>query len=226
MDAYVTEEQQVEAIKNWFNKHGNTLSWIVIAVLSVVLAVKYWLHHQQVVYQQASDTYAAMIFGLDSKDDVTVKAQAEKLLKEHPTSPYATFAAFALANEAIKENNLEVAQTQLEWVMNHAKQPDFRALARLRLMRLFIAQNKLSEALGLYDEQKGKTYLPIMAELKGDILLKQNDQDGARKAYEHAFQLAPKEDMVGVLLKVKLEELGVDPSSLSNDMTKTKAEKS
>lgn len=224
MDAYLTEEQQVEAIKNWFNKHGNTLSWAIIAILSVGLAIKYWFHHQEVIRQHASDAYSAMVLGLDNKDDVTVKTQAQKLIDEHASSPYATFAAFALANEAIRENDMAKAEHELEWVINHAKQADLGALARLRLMRLLIAQNKLPEALGLYDEQKGKTYLPIMAELKGDILLKQNDRDGARKAYEQAFKLAPKEDMMGVLLKVKLEELGVDPNSISDK--EIKAEKS
>lgn len=220
MEAYVTEEQQVEAIKKWFNTYGNILSWIIIAILSVGLGVKYWLHHEDVVHRQASDSYALLLLAMDNKDEVTVKTQAESLLREHSGSVYATFAAFALASEAVREKDNDTAVQQLEWAMNHAKQGDFSALARIRLMRLFMSENKLSEALALYDENKAKAYLPIMMELKGDILFKQNDRDGARKAYEKAFELAPKEEMMGYLLKVKLEELGVDPSSLSSKVTK------
>lgn len=220
MEAYVTEEQQVEAIKKWFNTHGNTLSWIVIVILSAGLAVKYWMHHKDVVHRQASDSYSMLLFAMDNKDDVTIKTQADNLLKDYPASVYATFAAFTLANEAIRINDFETAAHQLEWAMEHSKQADFRALARVRLMRLFMAEDKLPQALALYDEEKAKAYLPIMMELKGDILLKQNDRNGAQAAYEKAYRLAPKEEMVGYLLKVKLEELGVDPNSLSEEKAK------
>lgn len=208
MEAYVTEEQQVEAIKKWFNKYSDILSWIIFAILAIALAVKYWWHHQEVVAKQASELYETMLLGVEQKEEATIKNQAETLIKEDPRSTYATFAAYTLASQAVDQQNNELAAEQLQWAMEHAKQADFSSLARVRLMRLLISQDKLPEALALYDEKKGNAYAPIMEELKGDILLKQNDREGAKVAYQKAYELAPKEEMVGIFLKLKLEELG------------------
>ena len=49
-----------------------------------------------------------------------------------------------------------------------------------------------------------------MEELRGDILMKQNDLEGARLAYKKAYESAPKEGMAGVFLKLKLDELGIE----------------
>lgn len=220
MDAYVTEEQQVEAIKRWFNRYGNLLTWLIIAILATILAVKYWLHHQEVVFQQASNQYTILLEALEKNDPETIKTQAANLLEKHPKSPYATFASFVLANTEIQGQQYDDAAKHLEWAMNEGKQADFKALARIRLMRLLIAQDKLSDALALFDEGKARGYLPIMMELKGDILYKQNDQTGALKAYEQALRAAPKEQMSGFLLKLKLEELGLDPKSINEQETK------
>lgn len=218
MEAYATEEQQVEAIKKWFNKHGNTLSWIIFIILAIALAVKYWWHHQEVVSKQASDIYETMMLGVERKEEATIQHQAQRLIQEEPRSTYATFAAYTLAAQATEKQNNEEAVAQLRWAMEHAKQADLSSLARLRLMRLFISQDKLQEALALYDENKANAYAPVMEELRGDILFKQNDRAGAIAAYQKAYALAPKEDMVGMFLKLKLEELGALTSKAEQDV--------
>jgi predicted negative regulator of RcsB-dependent stress response len=212
MEAYVTEEQQVEAIKKWFNQYGNMLSWAIFVILAIALAVKYWFHHEKVVAAQTSDVYETLMLGVDQKEEATIQNQADKLIKEEPDSSYATFAAYTLADQALQNLQFDTAEKQLQWAMEQAKQKDLSGLARVRLMRIFISQEKLSEALALYDRQATHAYLPIMEELRGDILLKQQDREGAREAYKKAYELSPKEGMSGVFLKLKLEELGVDPT--------------
>jgi predicted negative regulator of RcsB-dependent stress response len=207
MDAYATEEQQWEAVKGWFKKYGNTISWALIVILSIILAGQYWRHHKAVVRQEASENYMSLIMGAEQNDAATVKSKAQTLIDQYPGSPYAAFAALFLANHAVEAKELPNAEKQLQWVMAHSNQ-QLQALARTRLMRLKMAENKLDEALGLYDEGKADGFLTLMAELKGDILMKKNDKAGAQKAYEKALSAAPEENMHGPLLKMKLEALG------------------
>lgn len=209
MEGYATEEQQIEAIKKWFNKYGNALSWVIFIILAIALVLKYWWHHQEVVAKQASDLYETMLLGVEQKEENTIKNQAESLIKEDPRSTYATLAAYTLASRATEQQNDEFAIEQLRWAMEQTKQADLSSLARVRLMRLLMEQDKLSEALALYDENKANAYAAIMEELKGDILLKQNNREKAKIAYQKAYELAPKEEMMGIFLKLKLEELGV-----------------
>lgn len=209
MEAYATEEQQVEAIKRWFNRYGNFLSWGVIIILSIGLGVKYWFHHRTIVARQASDIYETLLVGQARNDNTTLMHQAERLVKEYPRSVYAGLANLMLAKEAVQQQNWGEAERTLRWVLAHTTPEAINALARVRLMRVLMLQNKREEALTLYDESRAGPYLPILAELKGDILMQQQDWAGAREAYKKAFASVPKEGMAGIFLNFKLEELGV-----------------
>lgn len=209
MEAYATEEQQLEALKQWFKKHGNRLTWGLIIILAIIAGTRYWYHHQTVITDQTSENYVAMMSAFEQNDQTTLKSKAELLIKDYPQSPYASLAALVVAHQAVKEGDYKNAAEGYEWVIKHGKQADFQALARARLMRLLIAENKNDEALALFDEQKARAYLSLMAEMKGDILLKNKDIKGAISSYELALKSVKEEGMVGPFLKVKLEELGV-----------------
>lgn len=209
MEVYATEEQQIEAIKKWFKQYGNMLSWIIIVVAFIISATLYWRHHQQVVRDAASDQYMVLLEGLEKNDKDTIKSKADILVKEYPSSPYASLAGFVVAHQAIEENDVAKSEEQLKWIMQHSPQQNFQDIARIRLMRLLISQNKLDEAMKHYSDKKGP-YQTLMAELKGDILVKQKDINGAKQAYELALSSTPEEGMHGPLLKMKMQELGIE----------------
>lgn len=208
MEVYATEEQQVEAIKGWFKKHGNKLLWAIIMLMLAISAVRYWHHHQGVLKEEAADHYLALMTALEQKDEATVNNKAQSLMKDYPHSSYATFAAFALTDEALKNNELAKAQENLEWVLQQNGASDLQSLARIRLMRVLIAQDKLEEALALCDEKQANGFIPLLVELKGDILFKQGKIKEARTSYQQAVTAAPEQGMYGPLLKMKLEDLG------------------
>lgn len=210
MEAYVTEEQQLESIKRWFKKYGNALSWGLIIILLGVAATRYWFHHQTVLHNEASEVYSLLMTAVEQKDEATLKNKANDLIMQYPKSAYATFAAFVLASDAIKANDFAKAQEHFQWVIDHSQQSNFKALAKVRLMRLLLSNGKLDEALKLYDPKSAAGYLPMMEELRGDILLQQNKPLLAAQAYQKAMKDVPQEGMNGPLLKLKLEDLGID----------------
>lgn len=209
MDAYLTEEQQVEDLKKWFKKYGGILSWVVIIICLVASVFMYWRHHQEVIREQASEHYSALLDSIEKEDKTTANAKADILLKQYASTPYAALASLVLASDAVEAKDFEQAKNHLSWVIENAKQVDFQRIAKVRLMRLLIAQDKLDEALHVFDEKKAGAFLTLMAELKGDILLKQKDVDKAKDAYELAYRSAPEEGMHGPLLKMKMEALGI-----------------
>ncbi|MBN9287129.1 MAG: hypothetical protein BGO43_14710 [Gammaproteobacteria bacterium 39-13] len=217
MDAYVTEEQQVEDLKKWFKKYGGILSWVVIIICLVASVFMYWQHHQQVIREQASEQYMALLESIEKEDKTTANAKADILLNRYASSPYAALASLVLASDAVQANDFKQAELHLNWVITNGKQIDFQRIAKIRLMRLFISQNKLDEAMQLYSDKKAGGFLTLMAELKGDILLKQKDIPGAKKAYELAYSSAPEEGMHGPLLKMKMEELGIKIPDAKNE---------
>lgn len=209
MEVYATEEQQVEAIKKWFKKYGNMLSWIAIILLGSYSAYQYWHHHQNVVKTKASDQYAALLQAVEAEDSKTIENNANTLIKDYGNTVYAVFANFYLADEAIDNKAFDQAEAKFKWIVENAKQPQLAALAQWRLMKIYEAQNKLDEVIAVYDARKADTFLTLMAELKGDVLLKKGDKENAIKAYKFAYDAAPDVGMHGPLLKMKMDELGI-----------------
>lgn len=246
MEHYVTEEQQWEAIKTWFKRHGNRLSWVVIIVAAIISGGNYWRHHLEVVRERAADQYLAFLMTLNESENKTTNTEqdnkaaspdaekpvaspavlkGEQIIQDYPQSPYATLVAFQLAKDYVNAAQLDKADQHLRWVMNQGDTKAFRALARVRLMRLLFAQNALDAALKLYDESKAEGFMTEMAEIKGDILLKQNDLSGATMAYKKAYLAAP-ERMIGPLLKMKMENIGIDLDVLRHETGMNKKEDS
>lgn len=232
MEYYETEEQQWEAIKRWFKRHGNRITWALIIVLSIFVAGRYWFHHQEVERERAADQYLAFLITLTDKAAKTTQEgnevaplfqKGDLLIKDFPESPYATLVAFALAREAVLDQQWDKADHYLRWTMQNGKSKAFKALGRVRLMRLLFSQNKGDEALKLYDENKAEGFLTEMAEIKGDILLKQADMAGAVTAYKKAYLSAP-EGAVGPLLKMKMENVGIDLNTLKRETEVNKKE--
>ncbi len=205
---YTTEEQQLEAIKKWFKKYGNQLSWVVLIFALAFSGGYYWRHHRQVLQTQASEQYLSLLLGVEKKEKETIESRGQHLKENYPNSVYATLGAFVLATNALEEKKYDVAEQNYQWILDNSNQPKFKSLARLRMMRLLIAQNKFKEALGYYNEKEADGFLTLMTELKGDILYQQKDLAGARSAYEKAMKEAPEEGLHGILLKMKLNELG------------------
>jgi predicted negative regulator of RcsB-dependent stress response len=92
--------------------------------------------------------------------------------------------------------------------MDHAKQPEFAHIARLRLGKLLLAMGEGAQALALLEPVKADAYGAEYEELKGDIYAETGQPDKARQAYRLALdKLGPGSD--SRVLRIKLNSLGV-----------------
>jgi predicted negative regulator of RcsB-dependent stress response len=209
VDVYTTEEQQLEAIKKWWKKYGSLVLSVVLAISVMVAGVRYWQHHTQVVSETASLQFDQMMKSLKDKDKATAVVKAEQLINEYDKTPYASLAALMLAKEAVEEKDFIKATSHLQWVLEHAKVSDFKFMARTRLARILIDENKLDEALAMLTISNMNGYETLIEELKGDIYLAQNKVDDAKQALTRAWQSAPESAKNRLVLRMKLEDLGL-----------------
>ncbi|MCS5708711.1 tetratricopeptide repeat protein [Candidatus Berkiella cookevillensis] len=209
MVGYETEEQQWEAIKKWFSKHGNMLSWIVIIVMSIFLGGRYWLHHKEVLVGQASEHYFGMLKSEEQNDEASVQSKANRLINEYAKTPYAQIASLMLAKKAVEGKDYVQAEKHLKWVMEKSIDNDFKKIARIRLIKVFLAAGELDKAYALYDKKNANGWLTLMEELKGDMNKQENKLADAVDSYKAAILAAPDEALHGPLLTLKLNNLGL-----------------
>ena len=211
MAEYETEEQQIDAIKKWWQENGRSVIAGVVIGIAGLVGWKGWGSYQEQQAIAASDRYNAMRSSIVSQNLDAVLHQANELKENYGSTPYASLGALLLAKAKAEKGDAEAVIENLQWVIDHTKQDSLRSIASLRLARVYIAQNKLDEAEGLLDQSFPQAYLSLLAELRGDLFVRRGDTEAARGAYDEAIAAAGAEDID--YLRMKRDNLGIASKS-------------
>ncbi len=208
-----TDEEQVEAIKQWWKNNGSSLLIGIGAALAIVFGWQAWQNQQAQQRTEAANQFVTLMNAFGTEDETsadTVAFVAKTLRDDHADSAYAVYANLMLARVQIMQNSdAEGAVESLQWALNKAAETQPLALVvRSRLAQAQMALEDYDAALATIDGAKDSDAFGAMfAELRGDILLAKGDQEGAREAYLAAREQG-EENRSGVL-QLKLADLGV-----------------
>ncbi len=209
MTEYLTEEEQLQQLKNWVKRYGLAiLSGILIALILTTAWHRYQKHVEN-TFLHASTLYETMLQDQQQHKTRAVLNKANQLLKQYKNTPYAQMAGLMLARDAIENNQFAEAEQHLQWVMTHGIKNPLQEIARLRLARLFIAEKKPAQSLKLLadHQEKDSAFTGLINEIRGDALLAQNNPDAARAAYKIALSKIPASD--SSLLQMKYDALAI-----------------
>ena len=186
MEVYQTEEQQVEAIKGYWQQNGNTI--IAGIVLGFAGFIGFNLYQDNKFEQELSisDNYQSLI-ELSTKDAEAFTADAQKFIDENGKSSYASLTALAMAKESASHKDWALVQTQLTSAIATAPSEGIKAIASLRLARVQIQLEQYTEALATLNTSLPTSFTAAVEEIKGDAYLQQGKKDLARNAYQAAI---------------------------------------
>lgn len=182
------EEEQVERIKEWWQKYG--LATVVIIVLAVgsLLGWRQWQQYDAGKASEASARYDAMMQALAGDAPDQVRSAAATLIENHDGLAYADYARLALARLAVDEGDLNAAADQLSTVAEDAATRELEYTARLRLARIQIELGDTDAANEQISRTFPKAWQAEALELKGDIAGARENWDAARAAYGDALE--------------------------------------
>lgn len=193
MADHITEEEQIEALKRWWEENGKQTILGIALIVGGYFGWQAWTDHNVEQASAASLSYQEMIdslnFGetLAEDEQLAVNLLADKLKAEHGDSYYAIYAAFTKAKLAVEGNDLDAAVSELQWAMDNADKEVFKAIARLRLARVEAARGDLDKALQLVQGIDAGEMKSAYEEVKGDFYLEQGNNSAAYSAYQSAL---------------------------------------
>jgi len=204
--SYQTEEQQVEQLKEWWKENGTPLIVGAVLGLSGFFGWKYWDEKQEVTFASASDLYMSVSDEVGKEDSAKLIENANAVKAQYPDSSYAILSAFHLAKQAVVDNKLDDAVTELNWVVTKHKDNELAQIAKIRLARIYIAQQKAEDALALLNFDKESGYYEMGSLIKGDALMALDRKTEALEAYK-AADASGKVTANHSTLKLMIEEL-------------------
>ena len=98
-------------------------------------------------------------------------------------------------------------------VVDKTDDDELAQIARIRLARVLLQQEKYDEALGLLNAESAGAFAVRVREVRGDALFAKGDKEGARA--EYAAALAADADAMTdrSLLEMKLQQTGGEPAA-------------
>lgn len=215
MSIYMTEDEQLDAIKKWWNKYSNTLSLILSLILLIVAGFKYWNWHQEKITAQASTAYEHLMVAFSNQDDGGIQSYTRQLMKDYGKTVYADAARLALAKYQVNSDLYEQAQKSLEYVAVHSKMPALKQIAKLRIARLLASKKKYEKALAELSVVVDSAYMPVVNELKGDIYTATGKYKEAIQSYKEAIAEVRTNGMGNLFLEMKTNELAALNQSMN-----------
>ncbi|WP_413478279.1 YfgM family protein [Vibrio hibernica] len=196
------EEQQVEAIKDWWKANGKSVIIGVVVGIGGILGWRYYQDSITAEQENASHGYSAVISNLEEKGLEAQKPTQDFITANDKTS-YAVLAALQLAKAQVDANKLDDALTQLKWAKLHTEDETLLPIISYRMARVLTAQTKYDDAISEISAVKSEAWKARNQELMGDIYLLKGDKDAAQKAYIQAQQ----DGTANQALQMKLDDL-------------------
>lgn len=208
-----TEEEQIEAIKNWWKENGMQTIAAVVIVAGGWFGYQGWQGQKQEAGEAASAVYQ-QVLQLSASEQEEDLAQRGLLLDQLKTdfnsTVYASYAALFKAKDAVNAGNLDEAVEELKFAKENATTEELNHLATIRLARVKVAQQAYDEALSLLAVETMGAFEGQYLEVKGDALKAKGELDAARDAYSQAVAANQRDGANNPIVEMKLDDLAVN----------------
>jgi predicted negative regulator of RcsB-dependent stress response len=204
--SYANDDEQLEALKNWWKENGTSLLTGIAIVLVVFFGSRQWQGARLANAEAASEIYDAILqqvaLSQDSVIDPEILADLESnydlLRNDFADSIYTRYGALMLARVYVEQENHEQAAAELTWVLENQElgfmqsvEQELFLTARLRLARVRLAQEQPQQALDLLTAVDPGTLAAGYAEVQGDAYVQLGQIEQARAAYQRALDQGP-----------------------------------
>lgn len=207
---YDTDQEQIEAIKQWWSQFGNYVIGGIAAFILAFVGFNYYQSSSESHRLAASAIYEELLLLTTSEapDADQRKALTDELKQNYADLGYGAVAAMIEAKAAVDAGDFTQALVELEWARSEGN-ATLLPVILYRIAMIHYAQDDLAAALSTLEQIPGEGHEALTEELRGDILLEQGDIESARAAFETAYQLSQEQGISNPYLKMKVDDLAV-----------------
>lgn len=203
-----TDQEQIEDLKQWWEKHGKVILVGVVFLISGVIGGQVWMDFQESSKARVSGEFSLVMQELQNGDADAAAQRASALIEKNSESSYASLAALALAKVEVEKGELDNAQLRLQWAAEHSELAALKAVAKLRLAKVMLAQGEIDAALAQLDGNVPASFNAAYAVARGDAYAQKGDTAAARTAYQSALDDKELATQLRGLVQMKLDSLG------------------
>ena len=209
------EQEQLDALKSFWKRYGNALTWALTLVLSAYAAWNGWNYYQAQQSTKASFLYDELERSAQGTDTDKIERVFNDLRERYGSTTFAKQGALLAAKALVDRSQGDKAAVPLQWLIDKAGDDPMAGLARLRLSALHLDAGRHEQALSVLAPLKGGDWQALAADRRGDVLLSQGKKAEAAAAFKEAWDQLPEAVEYRRLVEAKLIFLGAAPKPAS-----------
>lgn len=214
MDELLSEKEQIEAIRSWWRENGRyVISGIVIGV-GLLFGWNYWNDRQRATDLDASSLYEKLLSDVADSKVAPAEEKAASINSEFADTAYALQARLAMSRMYMDLGRDEDAAEQLRQLLAADGSAEMEMVARLRLGKILMYQDKPGEVIDLLEGHRETAFAARYSETLGDAYVAEGRVQEASEAYSAALADNPNLSTVDrTLIQMKIYDLPALPES-------------
>lgn len=184
MDDLLSEKEQIDQMRVWWSDYGAYIIGGLVIGIGLILGVNYYRSSQLELQQNASAAFETLAEHISRGDLEASEATAADISEQYSKTIYAGQSGLAMARLFMDKNRDQDAANALLAVVDSETDDELRHVARLRLARIYLYQDKSQETIDLLIDQDVGAFAAAYGEVLGDAYTALGRVEEAQEAYQ------------------------------------------
>ncbi len=187
MDDLLSEKEQIEQIRSWWSEYGGYVIIGVAAGALLLFGVNYYQNSKLQAQLEASALYETLTNHVVDGNLDGAEIVADQLATSYAKTTYAAQSKLAMARLYMDRNRDQDAADALGELLEGAASEELKAVARVRLARILLYQDKPQEVVDLLEGQNNPAFAATYGEVLGDAYVALGRIADAQEAYQQVL---------------------------------------
>lgn len=184
MDDLLSEKEQLEQFRAWWSEYGAYVIGGIVIGAGLLFGIGQYKDRELQAQLAASAAFESLIEQVADGDIDDAEATATEIQTSYAKTTYAGQAGLAMARLYMDKNRDLDAVNALLSVTNGNADEELKHVARLRLARIYLYQDKAQEVVDLLSQQNDTSFAAAYGEVLGDAYTALGRVAEAQDAYQ------------------------------------------
>jgi predicted negative regulator of RcsB-dependent stress response len=184
VDDLLSEKEQIDQFRAWWSEYGAYVIGGIVIGAGLLFAYNYYQNAKLQEQLNASTAYEALLVQVADGDLDEAEAAASEIASLYSETSYAGQAGLAMARLYMDKNRDMDAADALKVLIDGSANDELKHVARLRMARIYLYQNKAQEVVDLLVAEDTDAFAAAYAEVLGDAYAQLGRIAEAEDAYQ------------------------------------------
>jgi predicted negative regulator of RcsB-dependent stress response len=168
VDDLLSEKEQIQQIRSWWSEYGAFVIGGIVIGAGVLFGINYYQSSKLEAQLAGSAAYESLAEYVSSGALDDAERVANEIMTSYGDTVYAGQAGLAMARLYMDKNRDQDAADALSGVLDGKADDELKDVARLRLARIYLYQEKPEAVLELLENQDDEAFAAAYSEVLGD----------------------------------------------------------